>query len=61
LHGVEVLAGGPSNIQVKSLTISNPKVIGGATTWGNFTLAAAVGPEGGSIVVESSCGNSASI
>jgi hypothetical protein len=49
----QVLAGGPSNIIVKSLTINPPTVIGGATTFGHFTLAAPVGPEGGGIVVES--------
>lgn len=49
-----VLAGGPSNIVVSSLTITSPTVIGGATTFARFTLASAVGPQGGSIVVESS-------
>jgi hypothetical protein len=50
----EVLAGGPSNIVVKSLTLSPSTVTGGATSFAHFTLAAAVGPGGGHVTVESS-------
>ena len=49
-----VLAGGPSNIVVSSLTITPATVTGGATAFARFTLAAAVGPDGGNIIVESS-------
>ncbi|WP_156529214.1 hypothetical protein [Caballeronia udeis] len=42
----EVLAGGPSNIVVKSLTLSPSTVTGGSTSFAHFTLAAAVGPGG---------------
>ncbi len=49
----EVLAGGPPNIVVNSLNISPATVIGGATTWGHFTLLTPVGPGGGSIPVAS--------
>jgi hypothetical protein len=49
-----VLAGGPSNIMVRGLTLTQPTVIGGTGLYANFTLASAVGPGGGSIVVESS-------
>ena len=50
----EVLAGGPSNIMVRSLTLTPATLIGGGTSYGQFKLAAAVGPGGGNIVVESS-------
>jgi len=43
-----------ASIVVKSLTINPPSVIGGATAFGEFVLASAVGPAGGSILVNSS-------
>lgn len=49
-----VLAGGPPNIIVKSLTINPSTVIGGTSTFGEFMLAAAVGPGGGTISISSS-------
>jgi hypothetical protein len=49
----EVVAGGPPNIVVKSLTINPATVIGGTPTFAHFTLAAPVGPGGGSIAVSS--------
>jgi hypothetical protein len=50
----EVLAGGPSEIIVKSLTLNPSTVTGGATSGAHFTLAAPVGPGGGHVTVESS-------
>ena len=50
----QVQAGGPPNIVVKSLKINPPTLIGAGTTFGEFTLAAPVGPGGGSIAVSSS-------
>jgi hypothetical protein len=50
----KVLAGGPPNVVVESLTVSPSTVIGGADSFGHFTLASAVGAGGGNIEVSSS-------
>jgi hypothetical protein len=57
----EVIAGGPPHIVVKSLTINPPSVTGGATAFGEFVLASPVGSAGGSILVNSSNTNVATV
>jgi hypothetical protein len=52
--GFDVLAGGPSNIVVKGLTLNPVSVTGGTTAFATFTLAAPVGPAGGKVTVASS-------